>query len=492
MKFPIRFILLMLFSPLFIFAQNTTIVKGVLLNAHTKKPLPYANIVVLHNGQGTISNEKGMFSLDLAKLSATDTISFQYIGYQTKLLLVNQLDSLSVIYLKEDIISLSEATVFANPPDPKFIVKQVLENKEKNYKKRTAKAQTFMRWRNTSDIEKASVDLKRNNIKELDEAFLKRAADKIPKHNTSYVDFLSDIYFSKNEKDTLKINPIRMVSLKAEEIAELEQIGKVFENLFVQEDEREYWKVKSGILSQKLDIEEEQKDTIAQEKSENSIETKRYKRIIENRLSYSSLDNKDYWEFLHKTSKYDYEFAGGTKVNGEEVFIIDFTPKSGGLYQGRLYISMNSYALIRADYNYAEGKIGKDIDLFGVAYKENYFSGSIYFEKEKDNYVLKYFTYKLGNYVGVERKVSLIKKRKRFLLDKKLKEIKVGLNFQVSNQESIEVLFLSNEQINYQQFLDFEQPKEMEIIYVDQFDENLWKGFPIIEPTKRMRAYAKP
>ncbi|OYT17456.1 MAG: hypothetical protein B7C24_02180 [Bacteroidetes bacterium 4572_77] len=229
-----------------------------------------------------------------------------------------------------------------------------------------------------------------------------------------------------------------MVSLKAEEIAELEQIGKVFENLFVQEDEREYWKVKSGILSQKLDIEEEQKDTIAQEKSENSIETKRYKRIIENRLSYSSLDNKDYWEFLHKTSKYDYEFAGGTKVNGEEVFIIDFTPKSGGLYQGRLYISMgrlyismNSYALIRADYNYAEGKIGKDIDLFGVA-------------------------------------------------------------FQVSNQESIEVLFLSNEQINYQQFLDFEQPKEMEIIYVDQFDENLWKGFPIIEPTKRMRAYAKP
>ncbi|OYT17457.1 MAG: hypothetical protein B7C24_02185 [Bacteroidetes bacterium 4572_77] len=174
MKFPIRFILLMLFSPLFIFAQNTTIVKGVLLNAHTKKPLPYANIVVLHNGQGTISNEKGMFSLDLAKLSATDTISFQYIGYQTKLLLVNQLDSLSVIYLKEDIISLSEATVFANPPDPKFIVKQVLENKEKNYKKRTAKAQTFMRWRNTSDIEKASVDLKRNNIKELDEAFFYR------------------------------------------------------------------------------------------------------------------------------------------------------------------------------------------------------------------------------------------------------------------------------------------------------------------------------
>lgn len=492
MKYTIITILLFLFG-FSLSAQDPSLIKGVLLDADQKTPLLYANIVVLHKSQGTISNEKGMFSLDISKLNEKDTISFQYIGYKTQLIVLSELDSGSTIYLKEDLINLSEAFVFANPPDPKFIVKKVLENKDKNYKKRTAKAQTFIRWRNTSDIEKATIDLKKNSIKELDEASLKRAAEKIPKHNTSYVDFLGDIFVSNKDEDTLKINPIRIVSLKGEEIAELEQMGEVFENLFTQEDEKEYWKVKSGILSQKLDIDEPENDSIDQEeKKENTIRTKRYSTNIKYRLSYSSLGNKDYWDFLHKTGKYNYELAGGTKVNGEDVFIIDFMPKSSGLYEGRLYISMSTYALIRADYNYAEGKVGRDFNLLGVAFKENYFSGSIYFEKEEDHYVLKYFSYKSGNYFSVERKISLIKKRKRLLFDKKLKEIKVGLNFQVTNGESIEVLLLNNKKISHQQFMDFDQPKDMEIIYVDHFDENLWKGFPIIEPTKRMREYTKP
>ena len=30
-----------------------------------------------------------------------------------------------------------------------------------------------------------------------------------------------------------------------------------------------------------------------------------------------------------------------------------------------------------------------------------------------------------------------------------------------------------------------------EIIYVDQFDDELWKGYSIIEPTKQMKEYKK-
>ena len=46
-----------------------------------------------------------------------------------------------------------------------------------------------------------------------------------------------------------------------------------------------------------------------------------------------------------------------------------------------MYISTETYALIRADYDYAPDKTGRDIHLLGIGYTENQFSGSIFFEK---------------------------------------------------------------------------------------------------------------
>ena len=224
-------------------------------------PLPYATILVLHKGKGTVSNEQGFFSLDTTGLSKNDTLSFQYVGYETKRIAIDELDSITNIYLKEALINLSEAFVFGDPPDPVDVVKKVLDNKEKNYKRRTSEEQTFIRWRNTSDIEKATIDLKKNSIEELDEESLKQAATKIPKHNTSYTDFLVNLFFSANIDDTLKIDPVRIVSLKQEDITELEQMATIFENMFKKTAENEYWKVKSGILSQKLDIDEPESQT---------------------------------------------------------------------------------------------------------------------------------------------------------------------------------------------------------------------------------------
>lgn len=475
-------------------AQSANIVKGMVLDMDKQTPLPYSNIVVLHKNRGTISNEKGFFSLDIAEFDKNDTLSFQYIGYETKVLIISELDSLMTIYLKEAIINLSEAFVFGNPPDPEVIVKKVLENKDVNYKRRTVKAQTFIRWRNTSDIEKATVDIKKNSINELNEESLKQAARKIPKHNTSYTDLLVDLYFSDNDEDTLKIDPIRAVSLKEEEITELEKMADIFENLFNDTEENEYWKVKSGILSQKLDIEDEDdeinKDSVAESKT-NTIKTNYYNRNIRYRLRYSSMDDKESWEFLYNTGRYTYTLAGGTKVKGEDVYIIDFVPKKNGKFIGRVYISMITYALIRADYQYDEGKVGKDFHLFGVGYTMNHFSGSIYFEKEGDSYYLKYFSKKIGTNFSVNRSVSLVKKKERFLFDKQLKEIKVKINFIVSSEESIEMLLLDDKKITNKQFADFEQKRSMKIIYTDYFTDELWKGFPTIEPTKRMREYKK-
>jgi hypothetical protein len=216
-----------------------------------------------------------------------------------------------------------------------------------------------------------------------------------------------------------------------------------------------------------------------------------YSRRLKNKFKYNLLDNKDDWEFLHSTGKYKYSIIGGTRVNGEDVYIIDFTPKSGGEFVGRMYISMDTYALIRADYEYAPEKTGTDFQLFGVGYTENQFSGSIYFEKVDSTYKLKYFSKKAGSFATFDRNIALLKKKEKFLFDKKLKEIKIGVEMALNSEQSVEVLILDEEDITHQQFIDFEQEKYMEVIYVEQFDNNLWKGFSIIEPTKQMREYKK-
>ncbi|HEY9113401.1 MAG TPA: carboxypeptidase-like regulatory domain-containing protein [Bacteroidales bacterium] len=466
---------------------------GVVLDSDTKAILPYTNIYVLRTGKGTISNELGHFTLNLDGLGKTDTLRFQYVGYKTRNIPLSELEISSVVYLQAEIINLSELLVFSSEPDLIEIVKNVLKHKDANYKPTTSKEQVFIRQRDIADIEKLNFNYKKSSIPELDRKTIALAEEKIPRNFTSYTDFLGNLYFTKNKDDsiTLKVEPIRTVSLKEKDITELDQIAKIFEKAFASTREGEYWKVKTGIFSQELDQEDLKPEPENDSVNNNSQQLKYYGNSIKYRLEYSSLDDKDDWEFLHSTGKYNYRLLGGSRVNGEDVYIIDFTPKKGGLYQGRMFIATGTYALIRADYEFAPDKVGTDFHLLGVGYTENDLKGSIYFEKKNDNYELKYFSKKASSSASFDRSIALIKKRKRTFFDETLNEIKIGVELSVNMESSIEYLVLEEKGISEKQFTDFKQPEKMDVIYVGQFNDNLWKGYSIIEPTEQMKEYKK-
>ncbi len=497
MKKSTTLLLINLLITIMVIGQSPITIKGLIQDDKSGEPLPYANIFVLHKYTGTVSNESGNFSLNRNNFSNEDTISFQYIGYQTKKIPANDIDSVLIISMKENVINLNETFVYGNPPNPKDIIKKVVKNRDKNYRQPSSRNQVFMRTRSISDIKKLTTDLKKNSISQLDEYLINSAIDKVPRHMTSFTDFLGDIYFLDDQKDSLKVAPTRTVSLKEEDIAELEQFGKIFEKMFKDTDEEEYWKIKSGILGQKLDIEYDSvnistTDSIVENIPKNdSIQLKYFASTIKRWLNYAQLEDTKEWEFLYDTGKYKYNLMGGSRVNGEDVYIIDFTPKSGGEYIGRAYISTTTYALIRADYVYAEGKTGRDLHLFGIGYTEDEFKASIYFENHEGNYQLKYFSKQTGNQVTFDRNIALIKKRKRWLMDKTLLEIKVNLDFEVHVEESVEFLFIDHQPITDIQFNQFKPSKKMKIQYIEQFTDELWKGYSIIEPTKTMREYKK-
>ncbi|MCO6500153.1 MAG: carboxypeptidase-like regulatory domain-containing protein [Vicingus serpentipes] len=473
---------------------DSTLIKtitGVLLDENTLAPLPYANVAVLAKNKGATTNEKGFFVIK--EVDKSDTLSFHYIGYELKKIAVNDIQKGLPIYLKEEIFSLNEFFVFANNHNAENIVKNVIKYKERNYKSTAAKKQLFIRKRYISNVDKININFKKSSFTHLDEKMTKLLEKKIPKQSISYTDFLGDVYTSNNKEDTLKLNPIKVVSLKEKDVADLEQLEKRFIELFSNTKENEYWKIKSGIIGGKLDVKGSGSVSDIDSLSEfykNHLNVKVYAKRLHTRFN-NLLEDKKKWDFLYHTGNYEYTLVGGTKVNGEDVYIIDFKPKKGGKVIGRVYIAIDTYALVKADFKYDVGKTGTDIHLFGVGYTSNQLNISIYFEKKEGNYQLKYYAQKIGNKVSFDRNVSLIKKRKRFLIDKELNEIKVRLNILSREESSFEVLILDDKKISNQTYANFKQKSTFKIIYVDQFNDNVWNGYDIIEPTKQMRDYKK-
>ena len=464
--------------------NTNTILSGTILNEN-KVPLPYVNIISINTGKGTISNENGRFSININTLNDTNTIRFQCIGYKTKNYNIENLKSNSIILLSENIYDLDEILIISTTQDPAEIVRNILKNKNLNYNNITKKEQVFIRERSNADILKLKLNYNKNTISEITPKMIRLVEKNSPKHNQSYSDLLTDIYIKESD---LKFNPIKIVELKKDENEELERIGETFRKLIKDTKKDEFWRVKTGILSDRLT----NKDNDSLEiDSSNTISIDAYKNNIQGYLDYATFKDKKKWEFLHKTDKYNFEIIGGTTVNSENVYVIDFSPKEKGLFLGRLYISIENYALIRADYEYAPNKLGKEIQIFGFGYSETNFSGSIYFEKDANKYNLKYFSFQNTKKISVERQVALQKMKKRLLINKKLKEIKIGVDMLMEINEAIELLVIDQVKISDIVFDNFIEKKHVNVDYVNQFDKNLWRNHNIIEPTQKMKEYKK-
>lgn len=494
---------------------HSEILKTLILDAKNQTPLPYANVYLLDKKKGLISNEEGYFSINTSKFRGTDTLRISYMGYQAKEITIKELKTFPIISLNEEDLMLNDITLFGNTPDPKLIVKKVLENKYQNYPRTTSKKKLFIREKEFTDLNQLNLDFKKSSFIHLNNDLVKFIEKNVVRKSVSFTDFMGDIYLSNIDRiDSLilKVDPIKIIELKEEselkDIIKKEKLDdateKFMENIkkaLSNNRNDEYWKVKTGIIGYKFHVEENsdsnQIKLVFNDTKTDSLSSDRQhafreqKTNIETLLSISTLEDEEQWEFLHQTNKYHYTLNGGTIANGEDVYIIDFKPKFRGKYEGRIYIAMNSFALLRVDYHYAPGKTGRNIKLFGIRFSENEFRTSIYFEKKDDAYALKYYSKKEVTYLSIDRTISFLKKKKRVLVDQKLEQIKMGLNYGVSTKSSIEMLILKEEKISQKQFSDFKEKDNIETIYVNQFDEKLWKGYSIIEPTKQMKDYKK-
>ena len=118
------------------FAQSEFNLKGKILDADTKKTIPYAYVRIENTTIGTVSNENGLFSLTVPEELLSQKISFTYLGYKKQEILIQELIYKKdiVILLKTSPAELEEIVVKAvKLPSAKAILKRAIRKIPENY-----------------------------------------------------------------------------------------------------------------------------------------------------------------------------------------------------------------------------------------------------------------------------------------------------------------------------------------------------------------------
>lgn len=466
-------------------------ISGLVIDATTHTPLPYVNVWVPNKGDGTISNENGEFKLITTDLSSSDSIWFQYLGYGTKKYRLADLDSTNLrISMNEQIINVSEMVVYAKNPDVNKILMKVRENVPMNYQRSYQQSEIFVRTRNSHEIKKIDTRYEKSTMPQFDKERIQDIQEKLPREIITYHDILADLYLSGSKDDSVrqKVQARKAVLLENRNTDLAFMFVEEFNRALNESNEGEYWQMKSGLFNIEMS---RPKDPSAEQEIENqTLRNLRYS--LKSEMNFAFMENKDYWEFIFEPRRYNYTIAGGTMMQGVEVFIIDFNPLKKGKYKGRMYIASDTYALIKADYSLIDANLGSDFNMLGVGYREGAYHASIYYEKSEKGYALKYLSRSFGSDFKFNRSLSLKKKKDRFLIDKTLEEIKVDLNLNVESDELVEILVFNRKALSKEIFHQFKASSTVDLIQVNQFNDEAWKEYSIIEPTRQMKEYKIP
>ena len=123
----------LLFSGL-TFAQSEIEIKSKISDFMTYLPIESASIYVKNTTIGTISNTDGKFVLIVPRRYANDTLVISSIGYKSVKTLVSDFNNSEDVFMDEDIASLDEVIIVANPRPTtgNDIVLRAIENLEEN------------------------------------------------------------------------------------------------------------------------------------------------------------------------------------------------------------------------------------------------------------------------------------------------------------------------------------------------------------------------
>jgi len=470
----------------FFYAQKK---EGIVIDAKTKQPIAYATLQINSN-KGTFTNEEGKFTLNIKDYKVTDSLKVSYIGYETISFAIKDIPK--VISMEEGVINLDEVNLDQQQLSIEEIIQKANENYLNNYDNfKGIKQRIFVRNSSFSNIKefKMEIDKAKNYDKKMIQK-LNHVIDSIRKpmiSNTSisYLDQLFDFYH-KN-KDTAKVSFVKATLLSNPDTdfsmdAVGEKLKKGFKNLF----KDKVFKIK--ILFFKVEDSLKTKDITKEEKMLLHPAVLSRQMVNLYKKTMYAVDDNLLSEVLNP-KLYDYTIAGNLFYNNEFVYEINFSPKkSKSKYQGKLYISDESFAVIKLDFNMLPDKKIEGVNLkwIGLKFKIYDWKGSIeFYQNENGKYVPKYFkqSKKMYNYSKIPLKFIENTKEKNKL------KFKLKSKFETVLTQKSEMIFLKNEPLSNSEFKKMKLKKEFPLEKLKKYNPEIWKDYHIIAPTQKLLDY---
>ena len=116
-------------------------------------------------------------------------------------------------------------------------------------------------------------------------------------------------------------------------------------------------------------------------------------------------------DLIDKTRKYSFELVGYTDIDNRGVYVIDFLPKGGANFKGRVYINIEDFAIMRIEFENVKNL--KNFRLLGIFYRETLYKGSMQFTQlENSKYELTFADFNFGRWFRLDRPLDVIEKKK--------------------------------------------------------------------------------
>lgn len=469
------------------------------LDASSKKPVPYANIILSEN-RGLVTNEEGYFSYNPKDRELPEVIRISSLGYE--LLEIDPREiSTEIIYLKPSTVELREVFVSNKNLSAKEIIEKVKEEVSNNYNFSNTKKRIFLRESDYNYVRRFDLEVDKSTIAGIDQKLMNEISSQVPKVSDSYKEVLADVY---GNYDSQKVNIIKAANLHNPKSTEsLEELTERLNSLFMNTlKERSYLKIRSGIIGIKVDEDELKEDfVVTGKKKEKTPEEKEKDRLNSRKYlktgslaKVQRLMNGMFWKeditfnLFDKSNKYRFKMNGFAWIDNATAYVIDFEPKRGADFKGRLYVNTEDYGVHRLEYENV--KPLKKFRLFGISTADDVYRGKMIFTKdEAGKYNLSYMERETGESVGVHRPLTIIEKNKHVKGRRKQNELDLELKLNVSQVNKLQLVVYENEAMPAGSLDNVVLTDDFDYQTFKVYNPEFWSGYNIIEPNTAIRNF---
>ena len=475
-------------------------IKAQVLDFYSHEPVPFATVQYAeHNG--VVTNEEGVFSFSRGS-NDFSRFKISSVGYATL-----EKDSKdftdSVIYLKQEKVQLKDVYLTNKNLSAKEIIERIKNSVQKNYNFDNTQKRFFLRESNFNIVRQFDLHVNESSIPELNQHLMDRIAGNIPKNNDGYKEVLGDFYGNYSQ---YKVQPIKAANLyNPQSTASLTEVTEKLQEIFKKNVKKSsYLKIKSGIVGFKVDADEFKEETkkdvdtipkvkTEEEKSKELISGKKY---LQNsvRSQINNLFSGMFWksdtpfDVFEKSRKYNFKVAGYTLVDSAVAYVIEFKPKHGADFEGKIYVNTTDFGVYRLDYQNV--KPLKSFSLLGISTKSDVYSGKMIFSKDiQGHYNPKYLEQEKGETVGISRPLTIIEKNKKVVGKRKQNELDMEVNFKISQINKSQFVVYENKDWISGSLEDLNLEADFDYQTFKKYNPDFWTDYNIIEPNAAIKAF---